>query len=241
MFTYMEELQDYINANISRPLNSVVYDALRNNIIKGIIPVGERLNEKMYAEQLHISRTPIRNAIMRLKDEGLVEHIPNYGVVVKRVTVEDAIEIYKIRTTLETLATINAMEAVTKNELEQMRALLEFTELENKLGNIKRVIKLFSEFNDMVFNFAKMPRLAMIVKELQEYLARFRHISLYDDARRSQALEEHNAIYQGLLHKDAEHIAAIVKDHISSSEKFVIEEIKRKEEERHDILVDIYK
>lgn len=127
MYSYMNEIKKYINTDSNTPLNDVIYNGLRTVIIKGIIPVGERINEKYYSEFLNISRTPIRNAIEKLKQEGIVEHIPNYGVVVKRIRVEDAEEIYKIRTALEKLATITAMNNMSDEDFMKVKNLIKVT------------------------------------------------------------------------------------------------------------------
>ena len=93
MHEYLSRLVQIINLSQNRPLNDMVYEGLRKAIIQGVIPVGERLNEKVLSDYMNISRTPIRNAIKQLTEEDLVEYIPKYGVVVKRVTIEDAEEI----------------------------------------------------------------------------------------------------------------------------------------------------
>src|SRR5690606_15058377 len=104
-----------------------------------------------YSERMNISRTPIREALKRIEDEGLVEYIPNVGVIVKKVSKEDVEEIFKIRIALETLATKNAMEIMTEKEFEQMYQLLVNTEEANSRNEVDTVIDLFTDFNDMIY------------------------------------------------------------------------------------------
>lgn len=234
MYSYMNEIKKYINTDSNTPLNDVIYNGLRTVIIKGIIPVGERINEKYYSEFLNISRTPIRNAIEKLKQEGIVEHIPNYGVVVKRIRVEDAEEIYKIRTALEKLATITAMNNMSDEDFMKVKNLIKVTFEENQKGNVKRVIELSSTFNSMIFEYAKMPRLEIIIKNLNDYLARFRNISLYDDKRRLEAIQEHDEILETMELKDEPKIRKLIEDHLNYSRDFIISEINRLEREREE-------
>lgn len=241
MYTYMEELKKYINIETNKSLNQLVYDGIRKAIIKGIIPVGERINEKVYSEYLNISRTPIRNSIEKLKYEGLVEYTPHYGVVVKLVTVKDALEIYKIRITMDTLAALTAMDQMTDSDFNEMWELLERTEYSNNQGNVDEVISFFSDFNFMIYNYAKMPRLKIIVESLYEYLARFRNISLYDNNRRKKSLEEHKMIYRGLKTRDAALVSMIIDEHLNYSKGFIIKEIIKSEKKREDILNGIYR
>ncbi|SHJ32594.1 GntR family transcriptional regulator [Lutispora thermophila] len=240
MNEYLEQLSKLIDLSQNRPLNEIVYEGLRKAIIGGIIPAGERINEKVYSDYMNISRTPIRNAIDKLKHEGIIEHIPNYGVVVKRVSVADAEEIYKIRTALDILASTTAMHQMTEENFREMEELLNKTKLANDNGEVKEVIQYFSSFNSMIYRFARMPKLEIITDRLQQYLSRFRKISLYDDERRSKAIEEHFKIYKYLKTKDENLLAAVIRDHLNASKEFIIKEIIRYEAERKDLISDIY-
>lgn len=235
MKDYMESLTELIDLSQSKPLNQIVYEGLRKAIIEGVVPAGERINEKVYSDYMNISRTPIRNAINKLKLEGIIEHIPNYGVVVKRVTVADADEIYKIRVVLENLATTTAMEQMTEENHTQMEELLLKTRIANEKQEVQEVIKYFSAYNSMIYQFAHMPRLEIIVDRLQQYLSRFRNISLYDDTRRSVALEEHYALWQALKSKNQELVSSIVAEHLNHSKEFIIKEIIRFEAEQEKL------
>lgn len=229
MCKYIDELKRYINIDAEQSLNKAVYDGLRNAIINGVIPAGERLNEKAYSQSLNISRTPLRNAIAKLKSEGIVEHIPNYGVVIKMITVQDAEEIYKIRIALEILASLTSMEKMNKPAFTKMIELLDKTDEINNKGEVEEVIRFFSEFNSMIYRYAEMPRLEIIVNKLQGYLVRFRDISLYDDIRRAEALAEHRQIINALMSKDEKLVKKIVETHLGSSKEFVINAIKKGE------------
>lgn len=241
MQEYLSKLVQIINLSQNRPLNDMVYEGLRKAIIQGVIPVGDRLNEKVLSDYMNISRTPIRNAIKKLTEEELVEYIPKYGVVVKRVTVEDAEEIYQIRIALETMATIAAMERMTPENHREMQKLLQTTEEDNEQGQIRQVIRYFTEFNALIYRFSRMQRLEAVVSNMLEYVARFRDISLFDDKRRGLALNEHRLIYRGMQTKDKELITLIVAEHLNHSKEFVIREIIRSQENMKDDLKDLYR
>lgn len=230
MEDYILEVIKLTEFNRNKPLNETVYEGLRNAIIKGVIPVGERINESEYSERMNISRTPIRDAIRRIEDEGLLEYVPKYGVIVKRVTVEDAEEIFKIREALEILATTNAMKIMSTHEFNLMYQLLEKTEDANSKDEVETVIKYFSEFNDMIYDFCRMPRLKTIVTKLREYLIRFRDISLAGEMRRRKALDEHWEIYHYMKNKNYDKINVLVEDHLGYAKNFIVREIIRMEE-----------
>lgn len=230
MTDYMDEFVQHTNFNQSKPIREIVYEGLRKTIISGIIPVGERIVEKEYAERLNISRTPVREAIRRLEEEELVENIPRVGVVVKRISAEDVIEIYKIRHYLEVLAAINAMENITKEEMKELEELLDLTEQKNNEGDVKEVIRLFGEFNTLIYKASRMKRLASMISELNEYIQKFRDISVTDNERREKALVEHREILKAIAEKNTVDIDSIIKKHLDVSLEVVYSTMKCEEE-----------
>ncbi|WP_242960895.1 GntR family transcriptional regulator [Clostridium peptidivorans] len=226
MLDYMEEVIKNTNFNQSKNIRDIVYEGLGKTIISGIIPVGERIIEKEYAEILNISRTPIREALKMLEIDELIEYLPKVGAVVKRVSVEDAIEIYKIRQKLEVLAVEAAMENITEDEIQEIKILLDLTEQKNKERDVKEVIRLFGEFNLKIYQASRMKMLAGMISKLNEYLQRFRNISISDDARREKALKEHREILDIITKKDKESIDTAIKNHLEYSLNIVKKEIK---------------
>jgi DNA-binding GntR family transcriptional regulator len=232
------DMEDYISKVVkladltqNKPLNEIVFEGLRDAIIKGIIPVGERINETVYSERMNISRTPIREALRRIQEEGLVEYIPHYGVVVKKITVTDAEEIFQIRKALDVLATTSAMKLMSEEQFEEMRQLLTRTDEANERGDVAKVVALFSEFNDMIYRFSQMPRLDIIVNKLRQYLVRFRDISLAGAVRRRKAIDEHWMIYNNMKNGNFEQVAIITNEHLDYSKGFIISEMIKVEKE----------
>jgi DNA-binding GntR family transcriptional regulator len=226
MINHIDELVKNTNFNQNKPISDVVYEGLRKTIISGVIPVGERIIEKEYAERLNISRTPVREALKRLEMEELVEYLPRTGVIVKRISTEDVIEIYKIRHNLEMLATVTAMDNITEQEIKEIKELLDLTEQKNREGEVEEVIKLFGEFNSKIYAASKMKRLASMISRLNEYLQRFRNISISENERREKALMEHREILRAIIEKDKSNIDNIIKRHLEDSLEIVLAEIK---------------
>lgn len=77
----------------SRPIREIAYEVLKHAIITGEIPAGERIVETEYADRLHISRTPLREALRKLERDGLVEYVQRRGVIVRAFTIADVEEI----------------------------------------------------------------------------------------------------------------------------------------------------
>lgn len=228
MIDYIDVLIKNTNFNQNKPIREIVYESLRSTIISGIIPVGERIVEKEYADRLNISRTPVREALRMLEMEELVENIPRVGIIVKRISIEDVVEIYKIRHNLEVLASINAMDNITEEEIKKIEDLLDLTEQKNNEGDVKEVIRLFGVFNSMIYEASRMKRLAGMISRLNEYIQRFRDISISENERREKALKEHRLILKAITDKNKDIIDPLIKKHLEDSLVIVIEEIGRK-------------
>jgi DNA-binding GntR family transcriptional regulator len=229
MMDYIDVLVKSTNFNQNIPIRQIVYESLRRTIISGIIPLGERIIEKEYAERLNISRTPVREALRMLEMEELVEYVPRVGVVIKRISSEDVIEIFKIRHNLEVLAATTAMDNITKEQIIEIEELSNLAEKQNKEGKVEEVIELFGEFNLKMYEASGMKRLNGMISRLNEYLHRFRHISMADYKKREQAIKEHREILKAVVEKNKDGIDNIIKKHLENSIEVVIEEIRKHE------------
>lgn len=210
----------------NKPLKELVLEAFRKTIILGEIPAGSRINEKKFAEELNVSRTPIRYAIQRLAAENLVESMPGASTIVKGITIKDAYEIYDIRKELDTLATRKAMARMNEDDFETLKNLLERTQAE--LGQVPdtTVVEYFSDFNQFIYQHCDMPHLVTIVFKLQAYLVYFRNIAITSRERRALALQEHWRIYQAMVNHDEVQINLIIREHLGQSLQFIIKEMR---------------
>ncbi|QIK69605.1 GntR family transcriptional regulator [Erysipelothrix sp. HDW6C] len=223
MKDYMVKVIELVDLSQNMPLNQIIYEGLRTAIITGIIPMGERINEKYYAESLNVSRTPVREALRRIQDEDIVQYIPNYGIVVSTFKEDDVHEIYQIRISLDILAAVNAMKLMTSDDFRKMEDLLDRTDQAQADNDVQAVIQMSKNFNTMVYEFSRMPRLESIQNRLRDYLTRFRDISLTADMRRARALAEHRLIYRCLKNGDVEQMELVIREHLSLSRDFILD------------------
>lgn len=132
-----------------QPLREVVFETLRDAIRKGILKPGERLMEIHLAEQLGVSRTPVREAIRKLELEGYVIMMPRRGTYVSNLSIKDINEVFEIRTSLDSLASGLAAERITDEELEHLQRLLVVIGEAIKEKIWKKSLKLIR--NSMIF------------------------------------------------------------------------------------------
>lgn len=216
---HVDQTFETVDISNIKPIRDIVYENLRKAIMDGKLQSGERIVEKDYADRMNISRTPVREALRKLEIEGLVQYIPRKGVVVNGFTKEDVIEIYTIRKALEGLAMRQVVEEITDEELAKLEKLVDDMEAADKAGDKEKVFTTCKEFNELLLNISRMPRLKGMVNMLQEYLERFRRITMSKSSRRSSAIKEHRAIFQAIKEKDAQKAEALVWEHLDASEK----------------------
>ena len=225
MKNWMDEFVANTDLSQNRPIKEVVYESLKKTLIEGKIPIGERFIEKEYSDRLNISRTPVRESLKQLESEGLVKYIPRTGVVVNRITREDVIEIYKIRSSLEFLVATEAMKYIQQSDADKIYKLLDETEIANKENNIEEVIRLFSVYNTVLYELSHMKILPTIISNLNNYLHKFRKISIEDKVRRENAIIEHRNIIKAILNKDRDLAEVIIKKHLYDSLDVVLLQI----------------
>lgn len=215
----METSFNTFDVSTIKPIRDVIYESLRQSIFDGELKAGDRLVEKELADKMKVSRTPIREALRKLEAEGLVEHLPRRGVVVKGFSREDVIEIYSIRKALEGLAITYTVRNITDQKIVQLKELIKEMEKLTEEGDIKELFKVNQRFNDILVNSSKMPRLIHLINTYMEYLQRLRIVTMSCKQRRLKALNEHKAILNAVIDRDEERARQLVEEHIEGSMK----------------------
>lgn len=208
----------------SRTLSHSVYEQIKSNIINGVWAMGQRLTENELSNSLHVSRTPVRWAMMRLNEEGLLSYNKNVGYRVRTVTVSDVIEIYKIRTALEQLSFREAAQKMTDQDYDDIEALLAKSQEAVDSGDEEGLLESSSLFNLKIYQHADMPRLTMIQENLQEYIKSLRRISFGGGKhdRRVKALQEHKLILTSMRRLDYPTLAVQIDDHLNRSKEYIL-------------------
>ncbi len=206
----------------SKSVRELVYEELKKLIIEGEIQPEERIVETEYAEKFQISRTPIREALRMLELEGFVESKSKGGVMVKSIKKSDIDEIYRIRIALEGVILEEVINNAKKKDIRRMERLMEDTEdLIDESGEDDEVFKLFSEFNDTLYNIANLSRVTEMITNINLYLRRFRRMAIESGDRKEVAFNDHRAIVEAIKEKAAEKARSINKIHLERSRDFI--------------------
>ena len=203
----------------SRPIREIAYEVLKHAIITGEIPAGERSVETDYAERLHISRTPLREALRKLERDGLVEYVLRRGVVVRAFTIADVEEIYTIRNALEMLT----LPAIVKNATEEDIAALKehLREMDEVMahGDIETLSPMARAFHSQLTGLCRQNRILRVIEGQDEFITRFSAMAIRQENRRTQAHEEHYKLVEYVEKRDLEHLEKLMRKHIERSKE----------------------
>lgn len=202
-----------------KPLREIVFETLRDAIINQVLRPGERLMEIQLAEEMGVSRTPVREAIRKLELEGFVVMVPRKGAYVAGISMKDIHEVFEVRAALEALAASLAAERITEEELEEMERRLVKEAEETELNNLRSIVEIDTSFHDILYRTARNSRLVHFVNLLQEQLHRFRSASLARPGRSRTALEEHRKIVEALADRDGKRAEQLAREHIENAEQ----------------------
>lgn len=222
----MSELIDDLNGDELKPIRDQIYEILRRKIFTSQYNVGKKLIENEIAKQMNVSRTPVREAFRKLEIEGLVEHKPRKGVFVKGLDRSDITEIYSIRSVLEGLAAKNAAKNINDEELKKFKTIISKMKTAIKLDDSELFKRSCIEFNDVIRNASKMPRLHKMISQLKEYTQETREITLSDKNRRRKVVKEHEAIFKAIYNNDSEKAEAVTKEHLEKAKNKFLEATK---------------
>ena len=216
----------------SRPIREIAYDVLKKAIITGEIPAGERIVETEYADRLHISRTPLREALRKLERDGLVEYVMRRGVVVRAFTIEDVKEIYTIRNALEMLTLPAIVEKATAEDIASLREkLAEMDKLQEK-DDVEALSPLAREFHTSLTAICGQKRILRVIEGQDEYIRRFSAMAIQQENRRSSAHEEHHKLVDLVEKKDLPALEELMRHHIERSKECCLAALKARKQNR---------
>lgn len=215
-----------------QPLREVVCESLREAIRSGVLKPGERIMEIQLAEELGVSRTPVREAIRKLELEGYVVMMPRRGTYVASMSIRDINEIFEIRTALESLSNGLAADHITDDELEHLQRLLVIIGGYIKEGNIEKIVETDIEFHDLMYHAARNERLVGIISNLRDQLTRFRTLSMSYPGRLEETLEEHRLIVEAIASGDRKAASKAAERHMENSEKTLLKAMDALENEK---------
>ena len=210
------------------PLRDVVFNTLRQAILRGELKPGERLMEIQLANKLGVSRTPIREAIRKLELEGLVLMIPRRGAEVAEITEKSLRDVLEVRGALEELAVDLACERITEDDIEKLReAAKEFEEV-SKSEDVTALAEADVKFHDIIYFATENQRLIQLLYNLREQMYRYRVEYLKRPEVHATLFAEHEHIIECIVKRDKVAAKQATSSHIDYQMNTVADTIRTK-------------
>jgi len=201
-----------------------VYKILQEDIIERRLLPGQRLVERELIERLGVSKTPVREALARLKKDGLVKGSLHQSVFVTRILRKDAVEIYDLREVLEGLAAKGAAEKITPKKVEELHSIIKLSEECVKENDLKEYARLDLEFHSLIGMISGNERLCEIMQHLHYQTRLLMSTSMTLPGRGAKiSLSEHKKIVEAIIDQNPELAEKMAKEHIRNTRKAVLD------------------
>ena len=210
-----------------RTIREQVYRILRDEICQGVYPAGYWLQEAELTEHLQVSRSPVREAMRQLVSDGLLIEIPNKGVFVKEFSERDLEEIYDLRVLLEGYAIYHTVGHLTSSRVEQLLSMLKEFEASYSTGDLEAYTKTDEKLHFSIVRFADNSLVNDVYERVRSMNQQFRVLSLMDQKRFEESMEEHRAIIQALVTGDVETASEVNRHHLDLACKAVKDQLKK--------------
>ncbi len=213
-----EEINRAASENGDRySLRGRVFHRLRDDILNGRYADHEELREAVIAEEMGVSRTPVREAFRQLELEGLIRIVPNKGAYVTGITVKDVEDIYAIRSLLEGLCARWATEHITQEQMEELEENIYLSDFHAGKGHAEQLAELDNRFHEILYAASDSKQLEHVLREFHEYVLRFRKRTLSDASRGMKSNEEHRRIMEAIREKNADQAEKLANAHIRNA------------------------
>jgi len=193
-----------------------VREQLQHAILEGALKPGERLRAEALAQRFGTSRTPIREALLALEAQGLVEVEPNRGAVVRAFDRADVLDLYEVRALLEPAAAARAATRISAADVERLEALCADAPVEQQIVDNEA-------FHRIILEAAGSPRLEVAMRAASGIPRAFRSVFWHDDRQRTESMLCHRRIVSACKAGDAQLAEAVMRMHILGAVAFLEE------------------
>lgn len=210
-------------------LTDHVYRAIKERIVAQQIEVGTRLRDEDLAAQLGVSRTPVREALIRLHRDGLVQIVPRSGTRVRTFTENDIEQIFDLRIALESLAIQKAISRISDDAVARLRELHDKSEAALKSGNTRPALEFDHEMHAAVVDASGNARLQEFMATINDYVALFRNLGARTPFHRGYTYR-HREIVRALERRDSVAAVRALSEHIEKAKNELFRDVRRRRE-----------
>lgn len=213
---------------LAKNASLVAVEVIREAIMDGRLEPGKRLKEEELARELGISRTPVREALLILLTEGLLESTPNRGATVRSFDADDIADLYMLRAALEGVAARLAAERVSARDLQKLRKSADrFDALAADPGaTIKELVKENLYFHSTILEVAGNERISQMVVGVTELPLVYRSYLWYSPSQKSISAHYHRRIVAALEARDPERAESVMKEHVFEARDVLVAHVR---------------
>jgi DNA-binding GntR family transcriptional regulator len=216
-------------APLVRNASAAATELIREAIVDGRLSPGERLKEEELARELGISRTPVREALLILQAEGLVDAAPNRGALVRSHDADDLEDLYQLRALLEGYAARRAAANISETAVAGLRESCE--RFENLIeGDVQGLVKENLFFHNVILDAARSRRVAELVRKVIELPLVYRSYIWYSVDQRRISAHYHRQITRALEMRDGERAELVMKEHVYEARDVLVTRVREREE-----------
>lgn len=216
----------------SQNLNTPVYETLRNQIINFTLKPGQKLQDRQLSLQFGVSRTPVREALNKLVQEGFVRQTPGQGYFVKEISIKEIEDLYEVREALEVLAAQQATRNINNRQIKRLSEILRRHKTLIEKNEFESRILENADFHKTIALGSGNQYLYEIISYIFDKISNVHGIGSLTLQRTLQrkkiAYQQHEEIYKSLKEKDLPKLTKKLRKHISEAKKEVIKEVKEK-------------
>ena len=199
----------------------IVFEKIEDAILSGEFQKGDIITELKLCELLEVSRTPVREALTRLRQEGLIKE-SGKGAVVVGVDENDLYDIYDVRMRIEGLATAKCAEVITEDELKVLGETLELQEFYTAKNQPDSIKRLDSQFHEQIYSYCGSRTLETLLCELHRKVKRYRKSSVSNPERALMAVREHREIFEAISARNAVLAEELTAKHIKNARESIM-------------------
>ncbi len=211
-------------------LSARVYNQIKHLILCNEIMPGQKLHHQELSERLGVSRTPVREALTRLVQEGYVSFLPNRGFTCKEIRIQEAEELYDLREALEAFAVEKAIAKLTQASLDQLRKKMSSYGRDVQKRFTRERLVYDQDVHMQIIRLAGNETLTNTLSHVFERIVLKRRTDgLYDPARGLTAHEEHMRLLDAMEQRNVSAAVAIIREHIQAGKKNVMADLEQRQ------------
>lgn len=207
--------------------SDMVYAVLHEAILSGVLLPGQRLAEESFAALFNVSRTPVREAFVRLETTGLAHRVPRRGLIVGKITPQEIVDVYVVRETMDGLAAYLAAQFATPGDVAHLASInAEFASAAER-GDAKEMARLNLEFHTAIAASARNSLLVQFLENIHHLVRRFPGTTFQHPGRAAEAIEEHEQLIAAIRSRDADRARRIASESMAKAREIRIAMLAR--------------